>query len=302
MLLPKVPVNFVNHLVRADQGLEVRYLFITTLYPAYGFDNLQACSRWCLEGRCHDEQGPPGCNDFVPNNRSPDEASFIKRYGCSQPGCICDPAKGFYQRTIEDAYKCLNSSCRRKDTSYTAFKAEADQVESTIKSYCTSHNITGDYTSNHPQLPTWINTTTDSYPPQSMPFLLIPINHANACVQESNTWKPQDIGTLTVTIFAAIVPIIIAIVSGYALRRQQSKSKRATAIPPTCPGQSADQSVTIPLNARSPVPDQAADQSVNQPVNQPAAIPPIAHQSVQDQVTLDRPQTSPSQTSQSIHG
>ncbi|KAF2179987.1 hypothetical protein K469DRAFT_715856 [Zopfia rhizophila CBS 207.26] len=212
MLLPNVPANFVNPLARADQGLGTRNHFITTLYPVHGFDDLQACSRWCLEGRCHDEQGPPGCSDFIPNNGSPDEASFIKKYRCSQPGCICDPVKGFYQRTIEDAYKCLNSSCRREDTSYTAFKAEADQVENTITSYCTSHNITGDYTSNHPQLPTCGNTTISSHPPQG-----------------SNRWKPQDIATLTVTIFAALAPLVTAIIRYFWVRYERIKQKRGDA-------------------------------------------------------------------------
>ena len=175
MLLPNVPTNFVNLSARADQGLEARNALITTLYPANGFNDLQVCSRWCLEGRCHDGQGPPGCNGFMPNNGSPDEASFIKKYGCSQPGCICNPDKGFYQRTIEDTYKCLNSSCRRQDTSYTAFKVEADQVEATIRSYCTSHNITGDYTYNHPPLPTFDNAPTSSHSPQGTPILAYPL-------------------------------------------------------------------------------------------------------------------------------
>ncbi|KAH8706905.1 hypothetical protein GQ44DRAFT_777727 [Phaeosphaeriaceae sp. PMI808] len=251
MLPPNVPANFVNLLARADQGLETRNSFITTLYPVDGFDILQACSKWCLEGRCHDEQGPPGCKDFMPNNGSPDEASFIKKYKCSQPGCICDPINRFYQRTIENAYTCLNSSCRRKDTICTEFKAEADQVKNAVKNYCMSHNITGDYTSNHPQLPTCDDATTSSHP------------------QESNRWKAQDIASLTVAIFAALVPFIIIIIQFFRLRQRRARASQTA------------------RTANHPAANQpVADQFV---ANQPAAIQPAANQPAANQPAANQP-------------
>ncbi|KAI9858487.1 MAG: hypothetical protein M1813_006429 [Trichoglossum hirsutum] len=248
LLLANVLANVFNSFALADQNPHGRDV-ITSIYPAEGFDLLQACSKWCLDGRCHGSPGTPGCSNFMPKTGSADGPSFIEEQGCFLPGCICEPTNGFYQRTMEAAYKCLQDRCRREGTSDNAFKAEVDQVGRTIKNYCTSHNIVGNFTYSYPALPT--STATNTSAPQGTPTSTAT---KTSTPQEGTRWKPQDIATVTIAIIACIVPFIIAGIQGFRardLRIEQKTGSSGSAGPTSSPNAEPDPSQR-PDSRRSP--------------------------------------------------
>jgi hypothetical protein len=148
-----IMLSQANSAVPYQQAKEVSSRgIITTIYPAVGFTDLESCSKFCLDGECYNGQGTPGCADFKPVVGSPNQGGTIRNLGCSVPGCICNPSKGFYQRTLQDTFDCFQASCLTPQTSSNACKVQDDQIDAivnTIKNYCTANNIPVDSTVNH---------------------------------------------------------------------------------------------------------------------------------------------------------